>query len=260
MTKNEHISLKKANIRRACRIMRVLFLCLTLSISVCFSSNSYSQSAKLSLNLKNTTVKQVLSEIERNSEFIFFYQDNILDVNRRVNVNVDNETIEQILNEMLNVTDNTYFISDQSIYIIKKAADTANEETVQQQKKQIAGNIIDEKGEPIIGANIVEKGTTNGTVTDVDGNFTLNVENDATLQISYIGYLAQDINTAEKSFFEIILQEDRQALEELVVVGYGTQRKGEVASAITTFEYHWNEYHSRFTLKGKPRRRISYNR
>lgn len=238
MTKIKHLSLKKANIRRTCRIMRVFLLFFTLGISVCFSNNSYSQSTKISLNLKNKTVKQVFSEIEKNSEFIFFYQDDILDVNRRVTVNTDNGTIEQILNEVLSATGNTYFVSDRSIYIIKKASDNIvhEENVVQQQKKTITGTITDKDGESIIGANIVEKGTTNGTVTDVNGNFSLQVEEDATLHVSYIGYLAQDINTIGKSFFEIVLQEDTQALDELVVVGFGTQKKVNLTGAVGTVD------------------------
>ena len=165
--------------------MRLIFLFLTLGIGVCFSNNSYSQSTKISLNLKNKTVKQVFSEIERNSEFIFFYQDDIIDVNRRVTVNTDNTTIEQILNEVLSATGNGYFVSDRSIYIIKNTSDDIihKKEVVQQQKKQVSGTVTDQDGEAIIGANIVEKETTNGTVTDIDGRFLLNVEEDGFLRI-----------------------------------------------------------------------------
>ena len=235
MTNIKHLSLKKANIRRTCRIMRVFLLFFTLGISVCFSNNSYSQSTKLSLNLKNKTIKQVFTEIEKNSEFIFFYQDDIIDVNRRVTVNTDNGTIEQILGQILTVTDNTYFISDRSIYIIKKVPDNiVDEDIVQQQKRTIIGTITDKEGEAIIGANIVEKGTRNGTITDVGGRFSLNVENDAVLHISYIGYLAQEINTAGRTSFNIILQEGTQALEEVVVVGYGTQKKVNLTGSVAT--------------------------
>ncbi|WP_298646808.1 TonB-dependent receptor [uncultured Proteiniphilum sp.] len=237
MTKNKYLGLKKANIRRTCLIMRVFFLFFTLGIGVCFSNNSYSQSTKISLHLKNKTVKQVFSEIEKSSGFIFFYQDDILDADRKVTVNADNEIIEQILNEILSATGNTYFVSDRSIYIIKKPShDITNKDIVQQQKKQVTGTITDKEGEAIIGANIIEKGTTNGTVTDVNGNFTLKVENNAVLQISYIGYLPQEINATGKTTFNITLVEDTQALEELVVVGYGTQKKASIIGSIATIE------------------------
>lgn len=236
MTNIKHLSLKKANIRRTCRIMRLFFLFFTLGISVCFSNSSYSQSTKISLNLKNKTVKQVFSEIEKNSEFIFFYQDDILDANRKVTIDADNETVEQILDEVLSATGNTYFISDRSIYIIKETSDNDNivleENIVLQQKKTINGIITDKDGVSIIGANIVEKGTTNGTVTDVNGRFSLSVDNDAVLQISYIGYISQDINTVGETTFNVVLQEDTQSLEELVVVGFGTQKKVNLTGAI----------------------------
>ncbi|HCC85552.1 MAG TPA: SusC/RagA family protein [Porphyromonadaceae bacterium] len=109
-------------------------------------------------------------------------------------------------------------------------------ETIIQQpaKKQITGRVVDVQGEPIIGANIVEVGTTNGTVTDVDGNFTLSVEEDATIRISYIGYLEQDINTAGRTNFNITLLEDTQALEEVVVIGYGVARKSDITGAVAS--------------------------
>lgn len=233
MTKIKYLSLKKVNIRRARRIMRLLFLFLTLGIGICFSNNSYSQLTKISLNLKNKTVKQVFSEIEKKSEFIFFYQDEVLDADRKVTINTYDETIEQILKEILNVDDNTYFISDRSIYIIKKDLDNiTHENIVQQQKKTISGVIIDKNGEAIIGANIIEKGTKNGTITDVNGNFSLRVENDAVLQISYIGYLTQEVNTESKTRFDIVLQEDTKGLDEVVVIGYGAQKKINLTGAI----------------------------
>lgn len=236
MIKNKYLGLKKANIRRTCRIMRLIFLFLTLGIGVCFSNNSYSQSTKISLNLKNKTVKQVFSEIERNSEFIFFYQDDIIDVNRRVTVNTDNTTIEQILNEVLSATGNGYFVSDRSIYIIKNTSDDIihKKEVVQQQKKQVSGTVTDQDGEAIIGANIVEKETTNGTVTDIDGRFLLNVEEDGFLRISYIGYVTQDIPISGTATFQIVLQEDAESLDEIVVVGYGTMRKRDLTGSISS--------------------------
>src|SRR5690606_16803444 len=102
----------KADIKLTCRIMKVFFICLMLSIGVCFSNNSYTQSTRLSLSLTNKTVKQVFSEIERKSELVFFYQDDVIDVNEKVTVNTQNATIEQVLNQVLDATGNAYFVSD----------------------------------------------------------------------------------------------------------------------------------------------------
>ena len=106
--------------------------------------------------------------------------------------------------------------------------------TVAQQpaKKQITGKVTDNKGESIIGANIIELGTTNGTVTDIDGNFSLLVEQNGSIRITYIGYLEQTISTAGNARFNIVLQEDTKSLEELVVIGYGTRQRKSITGAV----------------------------
>lgn len=116
------------------------------------------------------------------------------------------------------------------------ASASLNKEEIVQQKKRITGTIVDVNGEAIIGANVIEAGTTNGTITDVNGSFSLNVDDNAVIHISYIGYLDQEINTADRTSFNITLQEDTKTLDELVVVGYGTRRAGELTSAISTIQ------------------------
>lgn len=214
--------------------MRLVILCLIFGIGFCYSNDSYSQSTRISLNLNNKTVKQVLAEIEKNSEFVFFYQDDVLDTNRKVSVDANNKTIADILDQVFSATDNTYFVSDRSIYIIKEAPKAVIETIAQQQKVRITGSVHDVSGESIIGANIIEKGTSNGTVTDLDGKFTLNVDNNAILQVSYIGFHTMEVPTAGRTSIDITLQEDTKGLDELVVVGYGTMQKKQVTSSITS--------------------------
>ena len=227
MTKNISIHLKNANTQKTFKIMKLIALFLTLGISISYASNSYSQATTLSLELKNKTVREVFREIENNSEYIFLYNRETLDPERVVSINVEEETINDVLDKLFAGTENTYKVSDRQVYISKeeRQQQTVAIQTEQQQKRTIHGTIIDQDGEPIIGANVIEKGTTNGTVTDIDGNFSLQVEENALLQISYIGYLTQEVSTAGKSSLEVVLQEDTQALEELVVIGYGTARK-----------------------------------
>ena len=107
-------------------------------------------------------------------------------------------------------------------------------QVTQQNQKHISGTVIDASGQPIIGANVIEKGTTNGIMTDVDGKFTLNVSPSAILQISYLGYLTQDITVGNKNSFAVKLAEDTQNLEEVIVVGYGTQAKVNMQSSTTS--------------------------
>src|SRR5690554_5379614 len=104
----------------------------------------------------------------------------------------------------------------------------------QQQRKVITGTVVDESGTPVIGANVIEIGTANGTVTDIDGNFSLRVNSDARIRVTYIGYFGQDIDTGDRTTLSITLQEDTQALDEVVVIGYGTQRRITTTGAITS--------------------------
>ena len=106
--------------------------------------------------------------------------------------------------------------------------------TPQQNTRQITGTVIDATGMPIIGANVMVKGTTNGTITDIDGKFTLEVAKDAILQVSYIGYMNQEIPVGNKSVLSISLQEDTQKLDEVVVIGYGTMKKSDITGAISS--------------------------
>ncbi|MGI6572307.1 MAG: TonB-dependent receptor [Fermentimonas sp.] len=241
MTKKEHLALKKANIRRTCLIMRIFLLFFVLGIGICFSNNSYSQSTRISLHLKNKTVKQVLSEIENNSEFIFFYQDEILDANRKVSVNTSDKSITEILDEILSDTGNSYFVSGRTIYIVKKTdvdSEAESEKVVQQPKRTVRGTVTDSNGEPIIGVTIVVKDDpSQGTVTDLDGNFTLsNVQENAVLHISYVGMKPLDISTAGRNTIDIIMESEVGLLDELVVVGYGTQKKVNLTGAVSSVQ------------------------
>ncbi len=205
------------------------------------AATSYSQGIEFTLNLKSTSIKEVCEEIERRSEFRFIFAGNAKQtINKKVDITIDTENVEEILTHILSGTELTYTIMDNQIAVYRDKTKSTRKEvdeivsnlTIQQQKKQTTGKVVDQNSEPIIGANIVEKGTTNGTVTDVNGNFRLDVENDAVLQVSYIGYLTQEIDTNDKTAFNIVLQEDMQSLEELVVVGYGTQNRENLTGAI----------------------------
>src|SRR5690554_6206140 len=125
-------------------------------------------------------------------------------------------------------------ISDNYISTSKEANNKVYEDALMsQQKRQITGTVTDEQREPIIGANVIERGTTHGTVTDVDGYFTISVDENATLNVSYIGYLPQDINIAGRTSFRIVLEEDTKLLDEVVVIGYGTQSRRNVTGSVS---------------------------
>jgi TonB-linked SusC/RagA family outer membrane protein len=193
------------------------------------AATSYSQETTLALRLHSTTIKQACKEIEKKTGLVFVFADDTeAAIVKEVDINADN-TVGYILDDLLSNTELGYKILDKQVVIYKEEsktiAPTVAKETAQQQKKTIKGRVTDIHGESIIGANIIEKGTTNGTVTDVDGNFTLQVEENSALLVSYIGYLAQEISTAGQSSFAVTLLEDTQSLEEVVVIAYGEQKR-----------------------------------
>lgn len=212
------------------RIMKHTCCMLALFI-IQSAAYSYAQSTKIDLSIKLSTLKQVFKEIESKTDYTFFYNDELIDINRIVTVQAKNETVESILNKLL--TDCTYEIQNRNILLIPIQSGSKSP-TTQQGKRQITGTVTDEQGEPIIGANVMEKGTANGAITDMDGNFSLSVSEKAILQISYIGYLVQDVPVTNKNTIKIVLKEDVQVMDEVVVIGYGTARRVNVSGAIST--------------------------
>ncbi len=228
------------------KIMKIYFLITFLCIFSVMAENSYSQSRTVSAELKNVTLKDAFRELEKNSDYLFLFMDNTeKSLSTRVNVSFKNESIDEIMDLLLKNTDLSYSIVNRQITISRKPGAAENEKKtenkvstneVQQTRKTISGTVREVNGEVIIGANIIEVGTSNGTITDINGNFSLQVENDATIQITYIGYLNQTIHTAGRTSFNITLQEDTQALEEVVVVGYGVQKKANLTGAVSTVD------------------------
>lgn len=195
---------------------------------------SYSQSARISIEMNNATVEEVLNEIEAKSEFYFLYNNKLVDVDRRVSVDVNAENIESVLQNLFKGTDVVYRIADKQIVLSRK--DLAQNTTIDgiQQSKVVTGTVVDPTGMPVIGANIMVKGTTNGTITDMDGNFSLEADKDAILVVSYIGFANQEIKVGNQSKLSIALKEDAEALDELVVIGYGTVKRTNLGGAVST--------------------------
>ncbi|MGP1435054.1 MAG: TonB-dependent receptor [Phocaeicola sp.] len=228
------ICIRSAEEKQFLRKMKLSALFLFLGMSICFASNTYSQETLMSITANGQTVKEVFSMIEQNSEYIIFYMDNTVDLNRKVKINVKKQQIEKVLDKLFEGTDTAYAINDRQIIIYRNETfPEIKKVTKVEQTYKISGKVVDSKGEPIIGANILEKGTTNGTITDMDGNFTLNVKSSsAILTVSYIGYKAKDVNVTSGKVISVILNEDSEALDEVVVVGYGTQKKVNLTGAV----------------------------
>lgn len=210
--------------------MRLLFVFIISSIGLVQATNSYAQKATVSLEARNQTVKDVLNEIEDQSEFTFFFNNRHIDLQRRVSVSEKKSDIFKVLDQIFAGTNIGYSVLDKKIIL------SAEGKALQQAGKKITGIVVDKSGEPVIGANVVVKGTTNGTITDVDGKFTLEVPENAILQLSYIGYNPLEIQVGKDSLLNIVMKEDTQALDEVVVVGYGTQKKVNLTGAVNSIK------------------------
>lgn len=222
-------------LKRTKRIMKIASLCNLLAVCS-ISAASYAQELTYSINKQNSTMIEVFKEIEKNTDYTFFYNDNKIDVNREVSVSASNAHIEEILSEVLENTNYSYKIIDKQILIQQSEGKLASVSGVNQNKKKITGKVLDSTGMPIIGANVIEKGTSsNGTITDIDGNFSLEVDANSIIVVSYIGYSNQEVKVGNKSNFSIALKEDTKTLDEVVVVGYGTQKKVNLTGAVASF-------------------------
>lgn len=202
--------------------MKLTVVALFTSAFTLFATQASSQSTKVSIHANQLPAKEVIAEIEKQTEYLFVYNKNEVNVNRLVSLNVSDKPVSEVLNQMFGNTEVAYQLVGKNISLIKR---TIEPEIVQQKTKIITGVVLDQAGEPIIGANVVEKGTTNGTITDVDGKYSLQAPEGAVLQVTYIGYNPSEVKVGKEGVPQIILKEDTQALDEVVVVGYGTQKK-----------------------------------
>lgn len=219
-------------LQKSLLIMRCMLLFLLAGTLQSFANMSYSQTVKLSLEIENATIQQVLSSIEQKSDFYFTYNSKQINATRKVSVTFRNKTVTEVLDELFLKEKIGYVINDKHIALYKIGE--KNNLPAIMQAKQISGTVRDKSGEPIIGANVVEKGTTNGTVTDIEGKFTLSVADNAKLTVSYIGYNTLELTIKGTGPQEIVLAEDSKALDEVVVVGYGTQKKVNLTGSVAS--------------------------
>lgn len=189
-----------------------------------YTVDSHAQSNSLSLKMNNVPIQKVLEQIEKETKLTFFY-DNQIDINKNVSLNVSNKNVPQVLNEVFANTDITFKILDNNILLSKKGIhDKTGNDVIQQSTRKITGRVVDEEGESIIGASVTVEGQKSGSITDIDGNFTINAPKGAILTISYIGYTPKNVKTSEQDHYAIVLQEDAKLLDEVVVTALGIKR------------------------------------
>ncbi|MCT4646685.1 MAG: TonB-dependent receptor [Carboxylicivirga sp.] len=216
------------------RVMKLSIFLLLISVISTFANKTYSQTQSLNLSVKNSTVKEVLQQIEEQSEFYFMYSEELVDVDRRVTIDAKDKKIHTVLDAIFAETNVEYRIRDRFILLTTSEASVGNTSI---QQNAVSGTITDENGEPLPGANIIEKGTLNGTQTGYDGSFSLSVSGpDAVLVIRYIGFKEKELPLDGRTHVNIILFEDKETLDEVIVVGYGAQSDRKVSMAASQID------------------------
>ena len=191
------------------------------------------QTMRVNIQVDNVATEKVLSEIEKQTDYLFVYNKKEVDLKRKTSVNAVNKTTAEVLSTIFEGTDIIYAIEGENIMLMRKEQNLAVVPDAVQQDNKITGTVLDPTGMPVIGANIMIKGTTNGTITDMDGKFSLDVPKDATLVVTYVGYTNQEISVGNHKALSITLKEDSEALDELVVIGYGSVKKSNLTSSVS---------------------------
>lgn len=189
-------------------------------------------SAQISLSMQNKSTREVIREIEKVSDYRFFYNDNLSGLNTRISVSAQGENIRDVLEQIKKQAQITYIIKENN-QIVLSAPGYVSAST-QQNTRKITGIIKDQSGEPVIGANIVEKGTANGTITDIDGQYSLEVGSNSILVVSYIGYITQEIPVGKNNTLDVLLKEDTETLDEVIVIGYGTTKRKDFTGSVSS--------------------------
>ena len=189
-------------------------------------------SAQISLSMQNKSTREVIREIEKVSDYRFFYNDNLSGLNTRISVSAQGENIRDVLEQIKKQAQITYIIKENN-QIVLSAPGYVSAST-QQNIRKITGIIKDQSGEPVIGANIVEKGTANGTITDIDGQYSLEVGSNSILVVSYIGYITQEIPVGKNNTLDVLLKEDTETLDEVIVIGYGTTKRKDFTGSVSS--------------------------
>lgn len=208
--------------------MRISTFLLMVCVFCSYAGNAHSQNAKVSIHMNNVKLDKILNEIENQTDYLFIYN-NQVDINKIISVKVKNEAVAQVLDRILSGTGINYELEGTHIILTTEAIKDLH---AQQQAKTVTGTVTDVSGEPIIGANIRIKGTTTGTITDIDGNFSIEAKPQSVIEVSYIGYLTQETVINNQKSIRFLLKEDTKTLDEVVVIGYGVQKKADLTGSV----------------------------
>ena len=207
------------------KVLLVLLLGIIISVSA--------SAQKVTMNLKQVKLEKVFSAITQQTGLTVAYSRTIVNPDRIVTVEAKNQELSKVLNDLFLGTNVNYEIGKTKIYLKEKVTDS-EQQTSNANKRNISGRVVDEKGEPIIGASVMEKGTTNGTITGIDGDFSLNMSPNGTLVVSFVGYKTQEVQVKGQKQLQVVLSEDAEMLDEVVVIGYGTMKKSDLTGAVSS--------------------------
>ena len=217
--------------KKITRVMKLTITLLLFAILTATAGSTYSQSTRINLKMKDASLVDVFREIERTSEFGFFFKSEELDLNKHVSVDLKDATIDEILEKVL-IDNYSYRILDKNIIITRSSANTID---VTQQQKSVSGKVTDNVGGSLPGVSVVIKKTTTGTITDSNGNYSLsNIPENATLQFSFVGMKTQEIAVGNKSSLNVVLEDETIGIEEVVAVGYGTTKKSDLTGSVAS--------------------------
>lgn len=220
---------KNPQLTQILRIMRITTLLLIVSTFFSYAESSHSQNARVNIRQNNARLDDILNEIESQTDYLFIYN-NQVDVNKSLSVNAKNKPVKDLLSEIFRNSNISYEMEGTHIILSPKADRESPGDS--RQTGIVTGTVVDPFGDPVIGANVIVKGTTTGAVTDIDGNFSIQAEPSSILEVTYIGYLKREIAVAGQTHLRIVLNEDTQSLDEVVVIGYGTQKKADLTGSV----------------------------
>lgn len=224
---------RKKEVQKLYLIMRLTVLFMIVGMMQVMASG-YSQVTKFKITERNMQLEKLFEQIEKNSAYKFFYNNDDIDASVEIDINAEDQNVFEVLDQAFETLPYTYKVLDnQLIFVHGQKQPVVEEATIGQQTIQVKGKVTDTQGEPLPGVSIVEKGTTNGTITGVDGSYTIDISSpEEVLVFSFIGFELQDVNVAGRSTIDITLVEEVTDLSEVVVVGYGVQKKVSLTNSV----------------------------
>lgn len=233
MNKNSFVgslcSQKKQN-NRIFNIMRISLFLAFVSVFSLFAENTHSQNAKVSLSRNNTSIEVILNDIEAQTNYLFIINSNV-DTKKKASLKVKNTPVSIVLDKLFRETNVHYAMEGSHIILSNHELEGTS---VTQQQRIVKGKVVDDTGEPLIGVSVLVRGTNNGTITDINGEYTItgNINNASILEITYIGMKKQEVQIGSRNRLNVTMLPETELLDEVVVVGYGTQRKGNLTGSV----------------------------